>query len=85
MSKENFTHNLKHPAPLDFLLHLREGANGNHVWTEGQIQTALLADVLRELRQLNELLHCRNFTTMPATIRKIDWRLTKHAPLRSKK
>lgn len=36
-------------------------------WTE--VQCAILMDIRDELKQLNALLNCRNFTQIPATLR----------------
>lgn len=33
-----------------------------------QIQVAVLMDIRDELKRLNNLLHCRNFITMPNTL-----------------
>jgi hypothetical protein len=42
---------------------------------EAQVHTALLMDIRDELKRLNILLHCSNFTGMPATLRTISRKL----------
>lgn len=41
----------------------------NFTWEHVQVE--VLMDIRRELQRLNALLHCYNFTTMPATLRSI--------------
>lgn len=43
--------------------------NGSITWE--RVDTALLMDIRDELQRLNALLHCANFTTMPAILRGI--------------
>lgn len=45
------------------------------VQTWEQAQVAVLMDIRDELKMLNTLLHCHNFTGMPAILRRIDRRL----------
>lgn len=40
-----------------------------HRWES--IHTALLMDIRDELKELNSLLHCHNFTGIPTTLRSI--------------
>lgn len=47
---------------------LPEG-NPTHRWDS--IHAALLMDIRDELQRLNALLHCPNFTGMPAQLRKV--------------
>lgn len=72
----------------DFTLHL--SADG--AWNRDQIQIALLADIRRQLRESNQLLRrlvskmeCRNTAMIPHALRRIDQRLAKAMPLRTKK
>jgi len=44
----------------------------NVPWTYDGINTAMLIAILEELKTLNRLLHCSNFTGIPQTLRKID-------------
>lgn len=37
-----------------------------------QAQLAVLMDIRRELKRMNRLLHCPNFTGIPATLRRIS-------------
>jgi hypothetical protein len=50
------------------------GHPGRVITWEGA-QLAVLMDIRDELKRLNELLHCYNFTSIPATLRGIRTRL----------
>lgn len=41
------------------------------------LHAALMMDIRDELKKLNALLHCQNFTEMPHTLRRLDRRLAK--------
>lgn len=71
------SHSTRERCP-EISLHL----NADGTWPSQTVTNALLADVLKELRMLNELLHCHNTTGIPHTLKRIDRRLAKHAPLR---
>lgn len=45
-------------------------ANGRITWE--MVHVAVLMDIRRELRQLNGLLSCPNFTSIPSTLRQIQ-------------
>lgn len=58
----------------DTYWNLPEGTCGNngsssHSWES--IHAALLMDIRDELKSLNSLLHCHNFTGIPTTLRSI--------------
>lgn len=56
--------------------------NDDGTWPAAHIQIAILADIRRELRKLNGLLHCPNFQAIP---RKLDAiRLNTRKPKRRK-
>jgi hypothetical protein len=57
----------------------------NNSWARDQMQVALLADIRRELRKLNTLMHCHNTQGIPRTLNRIDGRLAKNMPLRDRK
>lgn len=44
----------------------------NNVETWERVSVAVLMDIRRELRALNQLLTCPNFTTFPSTLRAIE-------------
>lgn len=48
-------------------------------------QLTVLMDIRDELQRLNELLHCHNFTGLPAVLRRIDRRLAMRRPLMARK
>lgn len=49
---------------------LPEGQNGR-ISTWQAVEIAVLMDIRDELKTLNTLLHCSNFTGIPATLRSI--------------
>lgn len=57
-------------------------ANGEINWDK--VQLALLMDIRRELQTLNRTLACYRVSRMSDDINKIDRRLRKKLPLRSK-
>lgn len=59
----------------DLEFNLRINADGT--WPADKIQIAVLCDIRRELKKLNRLLHCPNFTTTPTTLRLIQRNTTK--------
>ena len=58
--------------------------DNGRIKTWEQAQLAVLMDIRDELQRLNNLLYCQNFIGMPHTLKRIDKRLAKHAPLKSK-
>lgn len=46
---------------------------------------AVMMDIRDELQTLNALLHCQNFTDIPKTLRRLDRRVAKAAPLGGKR
>lgn len=52
----------------DWLLQITDDADGITLSVE-RIQAVLLWEILQELKQLNSLLSCTNFTSIPATLR----------------
>ena len=50
-------------------------------WTWEHVGIEVMMDIRSELRRLNNLLHCQNFQNMPHTLKRIDKRLARHAPL----
>ena len=59
-------------AKLKMLASAKAGADwnlwsddGEHTWPINAIQTILLQEIRDELKQLNALLHCRNFVGIP--------------------
>ena len=51
-------------------------ATGN-TWSNESIQIILLQEIREELKTLNALLRCHNFTNIPTTLRKIARNTTK--------
>lgn len=45
--------------------------NDDNRYSDAQVLHALLMDIRDELERLNALLHCGNFTSIPATLREI--------------
>jgi hypothetical protein len=43
--------------------------NADGTWPYDAIHAAVLMDIRDELKRLNDLLHCVNFTQIPATLR----------------
>lgn len=64
----------------DFLLNL--GAEG---WPAEAITNALLADIRRELKQLNRTLGCHNVVGGMVALQRLDRRAAKHWPLTRRK
>jgi hypothetical protein len=64
----------------DTIWNLPEGGPDGHQWNS--IHSALLMDIRDELKQLNTLLHCENFISIPRILRSIRRNTTK--PRRSK-
>lgn len=58
------------------------GINDDGTWPTAAAQIAILADIRRELRKLNQLLACPNTLGIPRTLKSIDRRMAKHMPLR---
>ena len=54
-----------------------------HTWDS--INGALLMDIRDELKELNAVLHCWRFQSIPNTLNRIDKRMSKNAPLRGKR
>lgn len=52
-----------------------------HVGIKEGVILAVLMDIRDELQTLNRLLHCRNFTGMPADLRQINKRLAQKIKL----
>jgi hypothetical protein len=52
---------------------------GTVPWTYEGIQVAALLSIRDELRKLNTLLHCPNFTGIPQTLRDIKKNTTKRS------
>lgn len=57
---------------LEFNFHVAPGA-----WRDGQMAVTILCDIRRELKRLNGLLHCGNFTAIPTILREICRNTTK--------
>lgn len=55
----------------EFDIHYTSRPDGGATWEHANIQIVLLADIRRELRALNRLLNCSNFTGFPQTLRDI--------------
>jgi hypothetical protein len=49
-----------------------------------QVNTAILMDIRDELRRLNALLHCANFTEIPHTLKAIRRKMPTPRPRRKK-
>jgi hypothetical protein len=49
-------------------------------WRDGQIAIVILCDIRRELKKLNTLLHCSNFTDIPPILRGVRKNTTKRRP-----
>ena len=45
--------------------------NDDGLYSDDSVTRAILLDIRRELRTLNQLLHCPNFVGIPATLRGI--------------
>jgi hypothetical protein len=58
-------------AGRDWRLCVDPHPDGTVTATIDRIQAVLLWEVRQELKQLNRLLHCPNFTGLPATLRRI--------------
>lgn len=56
----------EHSKNLDFNVW-----RGNDGWSAEWMAASVLQDIRDELQKLNTLLHCSNFTTLPATVRSI--------------
>lgn len=54
-------------------------------WATGSIQCFLLADIRRELRTLNRTLSCHRVPAMADAMIRLEKRIAKRIPLRSKK
>lgn len=50
-----------------------------------QIQLVLLMEIREELKTLNRLLNCRRFVGIPHTLSRIDRRLAKVRPLKTRR
>lgn len=46
-----------------------------------QVHAILLQEIRDELKRLNALLHCSNFTQLPQVVRRLDRRLSTKMPL----
>lgn len=65
----------------------QEAANwdGGVPWTYEGVNTALLKGIYEELKTLNRLLGCSNFTGIPESLRKIEKNTRKKRPYTRKK
>ena len=56
--------------------------DGSRLWATESMHAAILMDIRDELHQLNSLLGCRNFTSLPQVMKRIDRRLAKKISLK---
>ena len=62
---------------------LTSSDEAGRIWSHDRIQIILLQEIRDELQQLNALLHCQNFLTLPRELRGLRRDLKKHVKERS--
>jgi formiminotetrahydrofolate cyclodeaminase len=68
----------------DWNVHVRKEPDGSIIVDQDVIRDALLQAILNELRALNRTLSCYRLPRMSDDINRIDRRLAKHMPFKSK-
>lgn len=76
---------MSYPADIEWNLTPGRVAGGISYYSDDQVTQAILMDIRRELKKLNSLLGCRNFTEIPTTLRAIRRNTTKPRKRKSTK
>lgn len=58
-------------AGSNWWIQATQGERGSFILTPDRIQIVLLWEALQEMKRLNTLLHCSNFTNIPRDLRAI--------------